>query len=74
LQASDAFAVDEVRLALGSGAVMQEQEQEQEQEVYIGNAASLFDDNGDIANEATREFLEKFLQVFSQWIERNITK
>jgi chromate reductase, NAD(P)H dehydrogenase (quinone) len=57
-----------VRLASGSSAMMQEQK------VYIGNAASLFDDNGDIANDATREFLEKFLQVFSQWIERNIAK
>jgi chromate reductase, NAD(P)H dehydrogenase (quinone) len=37
----------------------------QEPEIYIGNAANLFDDNDDIANEATREFLEKFLQVFS---------
>jgi chromate reductase, NAD(P)H dehydrogenase (quinone) len=55
-------------LASGSSAMMQEQK------VYIGNAASLFDDNGDIANDATREFLEKFLQVFSQWIERNIAK
>jgi chromate reductase len=43
----------------------------QQPEAYIGNAASLFDDKGDIANDSTREFLEKFLQAFAQWIERN---
>ena len=40
-------------------------------EAYIGNAASLFDEKGAIVNDATRAFLEKFLQAFAQWIERN---
>jgi chromate reductase len=43
----------------------------QQPEAYIGNAATLFDDKGDIANDSTREFMQKFLQAYSQWIERN---
>jgi chromate reductase len=40
-------------------------------EAYIGNAASLFDDKGTLVNDSTRDFLQKFLQAFAQWIERN---
>ena len=40
-------------------------------EAYIGNAASLFDDKGALTNESTRDFLQKFMQSFAQWIERN---
>ena len=40
-------------------------------EAYIGNAAALFDDKGTLINESTREFMQKFLQAFAQWIERN---
>jgi len=40
-------------------------------EAYIGQCASLFDDKGAVVNEATRAFLERFLQAFAQWIERN---
>ncbi|MEP6997811.1 MAG: NADPH-dependent FMN reductase [Betaproteobacteria bacterium] len=40
-------------------------------EAYIGNAAKLFDDKGELANNDTREFLAKFLQLFEKWIERN---
>jgi chromate reductase len=43
----------------------------QQPEAYIGNAANLFDDKGNIANDSTRDFMQKFLQSFSQWIERN---
>lgn len=43
----------------------------QQPEAYIGNAASLFDDAGKLTNEATREFVTKFLQAFERWIERN---
>jgi len=38
-------------------------------EAYIGNCASLFDDQGALINDATRTFLAKFLQAFAQWIE-----
>jgi len=43
-------------------------------EAYIGNAASLFDAQGKLINESTREFLQKFLQAFAQWIERNLPR
>jgi len=43
-------------------------------EAYIGNAASLFDAQGKLINESTREFLQKFLQAFAHWIERNLPR
>ncbi len=39
-------------------------------EAYIGNAASLFDDKGNLTNDSTKDFLQKFLQAFEKWIER----
>jgi chromate reductase, NAD(P)H dehydrogenase (quinone) len=46
----------------------------QQPEAYIGGAGSLFDDKGNIADDTTRDFMEKFLQAFSAWIERNLAK
>ena len=43
-------------------------------EAYIGNGASLFDDKGALINESTREFLQKFMAAFAQWIERNVAR
>jgi chromate reductase len=43
----------------------------QQPEAYIGNAGSLFDDKGAIANDSTREFMTKFLQAYEQWVDRN---
>ena len=40
-------------------------------EAYIGGAGKLFDADGRLANESTREFLTTFLQAFDAWIERN---
>ena len=40
-------------------------------EAYVGNAATLFDDAGTLTNASTREFLEKFMAAFAQWVERN---
>ncbi len=42
----------------------------QQPEAYIGGAAKMFDDQGPLNNDATREFLQKFLQAFALWIER----
>lgn len=42
----------------------------QQPEAYIGNAGSLFDANGDIANESTRKFLGSFMSAFAAWVER----
>jgi chromate reductase, NAD(P)H dehydrogenase (quinone) len=40
------------------------------QEAYVGNAYALFDDNGELVNEATTEFLRAYGQAFAAWIER----
>ena len=40
-------------------------------EAYIGSAAALFDEKGALVNESTRGHMQKFLQAFVQWIERN---
>jgi chromate reductase len=43
----------------------------QQPEAYIGGAAQLFDANGNITNEGTREFLKKFMAAFAAWVEKN---
>ncbi len=40
-------------------------------EAYIGQAASLFDESGNLVNDGTRDFLAKFVAAFEKWIERN---
>lgn len=40
-------------------------------EAYIGEAAALFDDNGSLANESTKEFLKSFLEAFEKWVQKN---
>ena len=44
----------------------------QQPEAYIGGADELFDANDRLINDATRVFLQQFLDGFAQWIERNI--
>ena len=39
-------------------------------EAYVGGATSLFDAEGKLANDATREFLKAFAGAFAAWIER----
>jgi chromate reductase len=46
----------------------------QQPEAYIGNAANLFDEAGQLADDSARDFLQKLLQAFAQWIERNIAR
>jgi chromate reductase len=41
----------------------------QQPEAYIGGAGSLFDAEGRLTNENTREFLRKFAEAFAAWIE-----
>jgi chromate reductase, NAD(P)H dehydrogenase (quinone) len=43
-------------------------------EAYISFVAKLFDEQGKLIDESTREFLQKFLQAFAQWVERNAPK
>ncbi|HEY8003029.1 MAG TPA: NAD(P)H-dependent oxidoreductase [Phenylobacterium sp.] len=40
-------------------------------ETYVGNVATLFDANGELTNESTREFLTGFAQTFADWIEKH---
>jgi NAD(P)H-dependent FMN reductase len=43
----------------------------QQPEAYIGGAAELFDDSGNLKRGETREFLIKFITSFAHWIETN---
>ena len=42
----------------------------QQPEAYIGGAAALFDAEGAIVNDSTREFLSAFLRSFAAWTAR----
>jgi chromate reductase len=39
-------------------------------EAYVGGAAGLFDQQGGLANDKTRDFLKNFMRAFSDWVER----
>ena len=43
----------------------------QQPEAYIGNAANLFDESGNLANDSIRGFAAKFMQAFAAWVETN---
>lgn len=40
-------------------------------EAYIGDAAKLFEANGNLNNESTRDFLTQFMSAFVVWVEKN---
>ena len=40
-------------------------------EAYIGGAGALFDDEGKLINESTKEFLKNFMDAFEKWIVSN---
>ena len=40
-------------------------------EAYIGGASALFDDNGNLINESTKEFLKGFISAFEKWVMSN---
>jgi chromate reductase len=42
----------------------------QQPEAYIGNAGGLFDDQGKLKNDQTRDFLKKYLDAFAAWIDK----
>jgi chromate reductase len=42
----------------------------QQPEAYIGNAAALFDDKGEIVDASTRTFVQRFLESFAAWVAR----
>ncbi len=41
-------------------------------EAYIGHADKLFDTNGKMNNQDTRQFLRVFAETFAVWIEKNL--
>ncbi|WP_173238204.1 NADPH-dependent FMN reductase [Legionella antarctica] len=43
----------------------------QQPEAYIGQAANLFNDKGEITNEDTRKFLRKFIDSYAKWVATN---
>ncbi len=40
-------------------------------EAYIGGATALFDDNGNLTNDSTHEFLKSFMGAFEKWVNTN---
>src|SRR3954467_755176 len=42
----------------------------QQPEMYVGHGAGLFDAEGKLTNDSTRDFFSKFLGAFAEWIER----
>ena len=43
----------------------------QQPELYVGQVDKVIEPGGKVANDATRQLLEKFLAKFADWIERN---
>ena len=44
----------------------------QQPEAYIGNVAELYDKEGNLVNEKTREFFKKIIDAFEAWIDINL--
>jgi chromate reductase len=42
----------------------------QQPETYVGGAGKLFDESGTMTNATTREFLGKFIEAYSAWVEK----
>ncbi|MDD2197680.1 MAG: NAD(P)H-dependent oxidoreductase [Bacteroidales bacterium] len=40
-------------------------------EAYIGGATALFDDNGNLTNDSTNDFLKSFMGAFEKWVNTN---
>ncbi|MGE0600407.1 MAG: NADPH-dependent FMN reductase [Dehalococcoidia bacterium] len=40
----------------------------QQPEAYVGGAADLFDDDGNITRKSTDDFLRTFVEAFSRWV------
>ena len=43
----------------------------QQPEAYIGGVDKLFDEAGQLSSDSTRAFLQKYLQTYAAWVERN---
>lgn len=42
----------------------------QQPEAYVGSAAELFEKDGQLKSDETKEFLQKFMSSFEAWIQR----
>ncbi len=42
----------------------------QQPEAYVGHAGAMFDEAGQVADERSRAFLQKFIDAFADWIDR----
>ena len=38
----------------------------------IGGAAPLFNDQGKLVNDTTRDLMRKFMHAFNEWVGRNV--
>lgn len=43
----------------------------QQPELYLGGASKVFDAEGKVAEDSTRQLLQKFIDAFSQWVQRH---
>jgi len=43
----------------------------QQPEAYVGGAAALFDEAGNLNNEGTRDFLRRFMEAYAAWAAAN---
>ena len=41
----------------------------QQPEAYIGSAASLFDESGNLANDSIRDFAGNYIKAYAAWVE-----
>jgi chromate reductase len=46
----------------------------QQPEVYLGNIGSLFDNQGQLTNEATQKFLQQYIDAYAQWVAKLLAK
>jgi chromate reductase, NAD(P)H dehydrogenase (quinone) len=42
----------------------------QQPEAYIGNVMELLDEDGNLANEGTKEFLKSYVDAYINWVEK----
>ncbi|GGK89248.1 NADPH-dependent FMN reductase [Rufibacter glacialis] len=40
-------------------------------EAYLGDAAALFDEAGNLTNDSTKEFLRTFMEAYGKWVATN---
>ena len=43
----------------------------QQPEAYIGNAATLFGESGNLASDSIKAFATRFMSTFAAWVENN---